>query len=81
MADVVKTKGTLSIEAEFTDGDTRTITIENPVANLSASAVNAVASLAGGVLIGDKEGADFFRFKSAKKSSVTVTYHDLTPAS
>lgn len=33
MADVVKTTGTLSIVAEFADDDTRTITLENPVAN------------------------------------------------
>lgn len=81
MADIVKSKSTLSLVAEFTDNDTRTLAIDNPVANISGSAINALGTTAknGNVLIGDKAGADFLRFKSAKKSTATTTYYDLTP--
>lgn len=57
MADVVKTQNVLSLVAAFTDGDDRTINLDNPVANVSASAIKAVGTLAKSVLIGDKAGA------------------------
>lgn len=81
MADVIKTTSSLSIVAAFTDGDDRTLTLENPKGGLSAADIEALNAPASDVLIGDKTGADFSRFKSAKKKSSTITYLDLTPQS
>lgn len=79
MADITKTKGTLQLVAEFTDGDDRTITVDNPKATLTAAEINAVSAYAktNNILIGDKAGADFSRFKSAKKIAQTTKYLDL----
>lgn len=79
MADVTKTTKNLSLVAEFTDGDDRTITLDNPVNGLSAADINALNVPAANVLIGDKDQADFLRFKSAKVKTSTVTYLDITP--
>ena len=79
MADVVKTSGTLQIVAEFVDEDDRSITLDNPKATITAAEVNALSSFikTNGILIGDKDGADFSRVKSAKKIQSTVKYLDL----
>ena len=83
MADVIKTESTLQIVAEFVDGDTRTISIDNPKAAYSeaqfASAVKDFASYCktNNVLIGDKAGADFSGVKQAQKVAQTVKYLDL----
>ncbi len=80
MADITKTKGTLQLVAEFTDGDDRTITVDNPKATLTAAEINAVSAYAknNNILLGDKAGADFSRFKSAKKIAQTTKYLDLS---
>ena len=78
MADVTKTSKILSLVAEFTDGDDRTITVENPSNSLTATQINALNNYASGVLIGDQEQASFQRFKSAKVKVASVTYLDLT---
>lgn len=79
MADVIKTTSTLSIVAEFKDGDDRTITLDNPRGGLSAADINALNEPAAAVLVGDKDKADFLRFKSAKRKTTTVKHLDLTP--
>lgn len=78
MADVTKTSKILSLVAEFTDGDDRTLNLDNPVDGLTATRINALNTYASGVLIGDKEQAAFQRFKSAKVKTTSVTYLDLT---
>lgn len=65
MADIVSTKKTLQLVAEFIDGDTRTITLENPKASLTAADIDATTSLMLQGLIGDKTGAHFYRWKTA----------------
>lgn len=79
MADVVKTSGTLQIVAEFVDEDDRSITFDNPKATITAAEVNALSSFikTNNILLGDKDGADFSRVKSAKKIQSTVKYLDL----
>lgn len=79
MADITKTKGTLQLVAEFTDGDDRTLSLDNPKATLTAAEINAVSAYAktNNILIGDKAGAEFSRFKSAKKIAQTTKYLDL----
>ncbi len=79
MADVSKTTRSLTLVAEFKDGDDRTITLDNPVGGLSATDINALNSLATPVLVGDKDQAEFLRFKSAKVKTSTVTWLDITP--
>ena len=77
MADITKTKNTLSIVAEFKDGDDRTLTIDNPVSGLSGTDIHRFETYAPGILVGDKDKADFLRFKSAKVVSSTITTFDL----
>lgn len=79
MADVTKTTKILSLVAEFKDGDDRTINLDNPASGLSAANINALNTPAAAVLVGDKDKADFLRFKSAKVKESTTVYLDLTP--
>lgn len=81
MADIVKTRNTLSIENEFADGDTRTINLDNPNTAINlAAAVKNIGTFAktNQVIVGDKTGAAFTRVKSAKLTTGTTTYLDLT---
>ena len=86
MADVIKTKNVLSLVAEFADGDDRTINLDNPSTLISAAgtsaatAINNVGTYAknNSVLIGDKDGASFVKFKSAKVVETTTTVLDLS---
>ena len=80
MADVIKTRGTLQMVAEFADGDDRTLSVDNPRADVSASDINAVSTFAknNSILLGDKEGANFTRIKTAKKVAQTTRYLDLS---
>lgn len=82
MADVIKTKNTLSLEQEFTDGDTRTITLDNPSPTITAAAINEISEFnkLNQCTKGDKAGANFLRFRSAKITVGSTTYLDLTPA-
>lgn len=68
----------LKLLADFADEDDRTITITNPKENLTATQINAVGELAKGVLIGDKYGAAFTRFKEANYREGTTTTYDFT---
>lgn len=78
MADVTKISKVLSLVSEFTDGDDRTLNLDNPIDGLTGAQINALNAYASGVLIGDKEQAAFLRFKSAKVIKSTVTKLDLT---
>ena len=81
MADVQTVSQTIEIVAEYADGDTRTITQENP--NTSINLANAVKELGAfckstQVIIGDKTGAAFKRFKTARTRTKTITKLDLS---
>ena len=74
------TTRTLSMVAGFADGDDRTILIDNP--NTAINLGNAVHSLgsyaqANQVILGDKAGAAFTGFKTAKVVTKTKTILDL----
>lgn len=69
----ITTQNNLKLLAGFADEDDRTITIRDPKPNLTATQINAVGRLAIGVLIGDKFGAEFTRFKEAKYVEGTTT--------
>ena len=80
MADVVKNTKVLSLGADFIDGDTRTLTINNPTSNASLGAgIDSLSSFikTNNLIIGDKAGADFNGFSSAQvktqKSTCRIT--------
>lgn len=80
MADRTSTAYTLLITAKFTDGDTRTISIDNP--NTSINLGNAIYTLSAfcktnNLLIGDVNGAAFDEFSYAKIRTKTETTLDL----
>jgi len=78
VADIVKTTNSLKLLAAFSDEDDRTITVNNGRSNVTAAEVFTLATLALPVLIGDKYGAAFTRFKSATYVSKTETTLDPT---
>lgn len=80
MADKTKTTYQLKLVAGFTDGDERTIALDNPTATVSAAAIKALDSLAAGVIVGDKYGAPFSTFRDAGIQESTVVYLDLENA-
>lgn len=81
MADKVTTTTTLNVVAGFADDDDRTIVItENP--NTAINLGNAVHELGefiktNQVILGDKAGAEFTGFKTAKLVTKTKTVLDL----
>lgn len=77
-ADIVKQTNSLKLLAGFADEDDRTISISNPRSNITANEIHALATLAEPVLIGDKYGASFSRFKSATYVSKAETTLDPT---
>ncbi|MBR0061777.1 MAG: hypothetical protein IJP68_09910 [Selenomonadaceae bacterium] len=77
MADKVSTSYQLKLVAGFSDGDERTISYENPRANLTAADIKALDSLAADVLIGDKYGAAFSTFKDAGIYEITKVELDI----
>ena len=80
MADKITTTNKLCCVSEFVDNDDRTLTLDNPKANVSAAQIKAVEAQikAKNLLIGDKAGADFLRFKSARKETRIHTDYDLS---
>lgn len=63
----------LKLLAGFADEDDRIITLPNPKSNLTKADIDAVGTKAANVLIGDKYGAAFTRFKSARIVEGTIT--------
>ena len=79
MADTSVATYELKLIAAFADEDDRTIRYPNPKETLTKANILALQSLAIPVLIGDKFGAAFTRFKSAKIVNKLETTLDLTP--
>ena len=80
MADKITQTKTLQMVAGFVDGDDRTINLDNPntAINLAAGVVNlGNYCKTNQVIIGDKAGAAFKEFKSAKVIDKKVTKFDL----
>lgn len=78
MADTVKSSSQLRITAAFDDGDDRNIFIDEPKSNVAWSAIEALDSLAAGVLIGDQHGSTFVRFNRATYIEKTITDLDMS---
>jgi len=77
MADITKTTTSLKLLAGFADADDRTISIDNPRDNITEADIRALESSAAPVLIGDKYGAAFTRYKTARIVNSTTKYLDL----
>lgn len=80
MADKTTTTETVQIMAEFADGDTRTLSIENPSSaeSIGAAVYNLQTFLQNNsVLLGDKAGAAFSRFAYANMLIKTKSVLDL----
>lgn len=75
MADTTKTTNQFKAVAGFTDGDDRTITIDEPITGLAKSNFDSLN--AAEVLIGDKKGAAFEKWKSGAYVQTTIVYYDL----
>lgn len=69
----IKTASTFTAVAEFADEDTRTISLDNPKMNITAADFASLNAAAENVLIGDKNGAAFTRFKSPTRRDTTTT--------
>lgn len=81
MADTVQTSSALNIELGFVDGDTRTLSINDPKTNINLGA--AAASIGSfvkdnNILIGDKAGAASSGIKGAKLVTNKTTKLDLS---
>lgn len=81
MSDTAKTEFTLEIDTYFVDGDTRRISIPNPITDNSVLETR-IASLntflqANNAIIGDKAGATFGKITQATRVRKTTTYFDL----
>lgn len=79
MADTIKTASELKLNSYYADGDTRVITVDNPKDDITAAQINAAGTVAATtqVLLGDRGGAAFVRFQSAKKITTSRTELDL----
>ena len=80
MADKVTQSNELKLVQRFADGDTRALTLDNPKNDLTAAQINAVGTTLKNcnATIGDKAGAAFVDFTSAKRSTRKITQLDLT---
>ena len=79
MAYTVTNTSELKLVCNFDDGDTRTLTIDNPKSDLDSTTIlNLQASMVSTQpIIGDKTGAAFVNFSSAKiinKIKYTFTF-------
>ena len=79
MADVIKSDSILNIECVFNDGDTRTITLKNPLSDISSSNIKNLETfmMDNQIIIGDRDGSDFRKIKRAVKRNTTTRYLDL----
>lgn len=82
MADTQTTTRELKIENLFQDGDTRTITLKNPKAEITVSEIGELETLIlnGGtstLLLGDQTGAPFRRINEVRRVTTTRTVLDI----
>ena len=80
MADTIKSSNELKLVANFYDGDTRTITLDNPKGGLSATDIHSLETvmISTQPIVGDKGGAQFTGFGSAKIFEKTKINVDLS---
>ena len=79
-ADTVTSSREGKLEVKFYDGDTRTITVDNPKSNLTAAQINAVVAQmkTDQPIIGDKTGASLVGANKFEIYEKTETKLDLS---
>lgn len=79
MADTVSQSSELKMEALFVDGDTRTLNVKNPKANITQANITALNTLmqTNNLIVGDKYGGRFGRLTYAAKVDKTTVNLDL----
>lgn len=81
MADSISSSKTVSMTIEFSDGDTRTLTQNNPLTNADSlvAAINDFDAYckANSILVGDSASGSYMRMKEAKIINRTTTNFDL----
>ena len=79
MADTIKSARELLIECVFRDGDTRTIVLRNPRTDLTSADIENLDEFMqeNKIIIGDREGAEFWKIKKAVVRNTTTRYLDL----
>ena len=80
MANQVRVTENLQLTAEFYDSDDRTFNLPNPKATVTAAQIKAVGTYfkTNNVIIGDKAGSSFERFKKANRVKNTSYIFDLS---
>lgn len=79
MADKMTVTRELKLDSYYSDNDTRMLTLDNPKTNISKSDIKTFESycVTNQPILGDKGGAEFVRFNSAKVYERAVTKLDL----
>ena len=79
MADTVSQSSELKMEVLFVDGDTRTLNVKNPKANITQANITALNTLmqTNNLLVGDKYGGRFGRLTYAAKVDKSTVNLDL----
>lgn len=82
MADTVSYSNELKIDALFVDGDTRTLNVKNPKANIAQSDIAALNTFmqTNNILVGDKYGGRFGRIDTASVVNKSTVNLDLEPS-
>lgn len=79
MADKVTSVSELKLKTVYYDGDDRTLTVDNPIDDISATQIKELGSFMKETqpILGDKTGAAFVGISTAKVVSQTKTDFDL----
>lgn len=79
MADTIKNEVTLQAVMNFGDGDTRTISVNEPQDSITSAQIEDLSDYiaANQVFIGDKAGAPFVKISKAFKRTSSIRTLDL----
>lgn len=79
MADTISYGKELKVETLFIDGDTRTLSVKNPKANISQSDITTLNAWmkTNNILVGDKYGGRFGKITQASTVDKTTVTLDL----
>ncbi len=79
MASKVTNEVIAAVEMKFVDGDTRTLNLKNPRADITTNDITDLNSYiqANNLLIGDKDGGTFGRITTVTKKYTRTEYLDI----
>lgn len=80
MADIVTEEAVLKIDNYFVDGDTRVITLKNPLGNITTEQVQELETFmrTNNIIQGDKMQGTFGKISSVKRVTTRKRYLDFT---